>query len=165
MYLSSTKFGREHHPIWCQSEHPPQQTTVVRLGGGDSDSCKRSVSLTHYAVTGGDKENVTHCTVTEGEIFSSPAIPPVRLRQDRVGHGQRWNKNHKTWNQNTLVQDEYECGIGRQERRKGKERSVQNFDFFHHNYENVFDNNNIATAAAEDLEDLTSHQVRIPIEM
>jgi hypothetical protein len=114
-----------------------------------------SVSVTHCTVTEADRENVTHCRVTGGEIFSSTTIHPVRLREP--DKGQRWNKKHKTWNENTLVKAEYECGIGR-ESGTDKRQSVQNFNFFNHTYQNVYENNNIVTAAAEDLEDLNLTQ-------
>lgn len=112
--------------------HTSGRHTVVRLGGGQS---------------------VTHCKVTGEELYSTPAIPPVRLRQDGKA-GQRLAQKNKTWNQNTLSQAEYEYGIG-VERGQGKRQSVQNFQFFKHNYENVYDDTyNIATTA-EELENLS----------
>ena len=127
--------------------------TVVRLGGASSD--KSSVSVTHCTVPRGDRESRQ---VTGEEIYSSPAFPAVRLRQaDKVG--QRWDQKNKTWNQNTLSQAEYECGIG-QERRKGKRQSIQNMDFFKNNYENVYDDTNNVATATTDLQNLNLSPIK-----
>ena len=123
----------------------PHQTTgrhrVVRMVGGQRNS--RCVSVTH---------------VTGKEDQSTPAIPTDRLGQvDNVG--QKWSKKNKTWNQNTLSQAEYECGVGR-ERAEGERQSVQNFEFFNHSYENVYDNNNTLITAKEELQNLNITQTK-----
>jgi len=48
---------------------------------------------------------------------------------------QNWNQRNKTWNQNTLRQAQ--CELERDLRRE-KRQSIQNIEFFKHNYENVY---------------------------
>ena len=129
----------------------------------NTSHCGVQVKIVHTHSDNTYHGQTTHCTVTSSdrerrqvtgeEIYSSPSIPPVRLRQAGKVTGQRWSKKNKTWNQNTLAQAEYEHGI-QQERRKGKRQSVQNIDFLKHNYENVYDNTNNVAALSEDLHSL-----------
>lgn len=125
--------SNDQHQAMCQGQQRGSHRVLVRLSSPTSEKMDMS------DITSDMK------TMQLSDLYLAATNPPVRLRQrDKVGQGLK-HKN-KTWNQNTLSTAQYEYGID-SETRKVKRQSIQNIDFFNHNYENVDNTNDVAIAA------------------
>ena len=131
------------------NDRPKQENTVDRAVAGQRVVLRLGV-LQSDAKCETEYKHISR-DMTGEEIYSTPSIPPVRLRQADNMTGDRWQQKNKTWNQITLSQAQYQMEDG-QGMNKGKRESITNTDIFKHNYENVYDNTNHIDTTTEELQ-------------
>lgn len=148
--------GGEHGDKICMNSTHRSSTINTNKNSSLSPNKNSTINADRSNTIATDRSSTnTTCRSTPITTNRSRVVEDMNTPVTKTGCKvtQRLKHKNKTWNQGTLSQAEYLCGV-RHQRARGTRQSIQNVDFSNHNYENVYDGDEDMSHVTEELQNM-----------